>query len=143
MFMGEYNHTIDPKNRLIVPQKFRDQLGETFVVSAAFDKCLYLSTTEKWSEFAEQLSQLPASKDNRQLVRHFMKNAAECETDKAGRILIPPQLVEMAGLTKDVVLVGVGNKIEIWSKERYDEINADDNTEDIAEKMSIEYNIHF
>lgn len=143
MFMGEFNHTIDPKNRVIVPAKYRDELGEKFVVSAGLDGCLYLTKSSDWEEFANRLSELPMTKETRQLVRFFMKNASECEPDKQGRIIIPQALKDMAKLEKDVVLVGSGSKVEIWSKEKLDSEIPEGSMEDIVERLSTEYGLKF
>ena len=143
MFMGEFNHTIDPKNRVIVPAKFREGLGEKFVVSAGLDGCLYLMKNEDWESFAESLNELPINKESRQLVRFFMRNAQECEPDKQGRIIIPQGLVDLAKLEKDVVLTGAGKKVEIWSKESLDGETPEESMEDIVEKLSTEYGLKF
>ena len=143
MFMGEFNHTIDPKNRVIVPAKYREELGEKFVVSAGLDGCLYLSKKEDWEEFSSHLAELPMKHETRQLVRFFMRNAQECEPDKQGRIIIPQKLKEHAALEKDVVLLGSGSKVEIWSKERLDNESLDESMEDIAERLSVEYGLKF
>ena len=143
MFMGEFNHTIDPKNRIIVPAKFRESLGDIFVIMIGLDGCLYLTTKEYWDAFAERLASLPFTAESRKLQRHFLRNSQECEPDKQGRILIPQNLKDLAGLEKDVVMVGSGNKIEIWSKERLDKITEDDEAEELTEKMSVEYNLKF
>lgn len=143
MFMGEFNHTIDPKNRVIVPAKFRDELGDNFVVTAGLDGCLYLSPMKDWVAFTEKLAELPFTKETRELQRYFLQNAAECELDKQGRILIPQNLKELAGLEKDIVFVGVIGKVEIWSKERIDGNTADKSMEEIAEKLSTEYGLRF
>ena len=135
MFMSQYNHTIDAKGRVIIPAKFREKLGETFVVTKGLDGCLYGYAREEWSAFEEKLGTLPiTNKNSRQFTRFFLAGAAECELDKQGRILIPSVLREFAGLDKDVVLVGVASKIEIWSKERWDESNGEyeTNMDDIA-----------
>ena len=141
MFMGEYNHTIDAKGRIIVPSKFRDSLGEHFVVTVGLDGCLFVYPNEEWQHFVEQLKNLPGNKEARQLQRYFMAGAADCEVDKQGRILIPSKLREHASLVKDVVFVGVLSKIEIWSKERW-ENNSYDNMDDIADHMS-EFGLSF
>ena len=143
MFMGEFNHTIDPKNRVIVPAKFREGLGEKFVVSAGLDGCLYLMKNEDWESFAESLNELPINKESRQLVRFFMRNAQECEPDKQGRILLGEDLIRFAGIKKDVVVVGNGEHIEIWSKERLDGETPEESMEDIVEKLSTEYGLKF
>ncbi len=135
MFMSQYNHTIDAKGRVIIPAKFREKLGDAFVVTKGLDGCLYGYAKEEWSAFEEKLGTLPiTNKNSRQFTRFFLAGAAECELDKQGRILIPSVLREFAGLDKDVVLVGVASKIEIWSKERWDESNGEyeTNMDDIA-----------
>ena len=135
MFKGEYSHTIDTKGRLIIPAKFREQLGEAFVITRGLDGCLYIYDNEEWLKFEENLRTLPPNKDSRMLVRFFSAGAADVEVDKQGRILIPANLREAAGLNKDVVLAGVASRIEVWSKEKWDE-NVYDDMEDIAEKMA-------
>lgn len=136
MFMGTYDHSLDAKGRVIVPAKYRDALGESFVVTLGLDGCLFVYPTEKWDLFVKQLEELPGSKDARKLQRYFMAGAASCDVDKQGRILIPSQLREKAGLEKDVVFVGVMSKIEIWSKERWTENDDYENVDEIAEHMS-------
>ena len=142
MFMGEFNHTVDTKGRIIVPSKLREELGEQFVVTVGLDGCLFVYPLGEWQLFVEQLKTLPGQADGRRLQRYFMSLAADCEVDKQGRFLIPAKLREMAGLDKDVVFAGVINKIELWSKEKWDEINNFDNMDDIAESMS-EYGLSF
>ena len=142
MFMGEYNHTIDAKGRTIVPSKFREALGDKFVVTLGLDGCLFVYPDNEWQVFLTKLNSLPGSKEARQLQRYFMAGATECEVDKQGRILIPAKLRETAELTKDVVFVGVLSKIEIWSKERWDKNNIYDDMDDVAEHMS-EFGISF
>ena len=137
MFMGEYNHTIDAKGRLIVPSKFRKTLGDTFVVTKGLDGCLFVYDNEEWGVFEEKLKSLPiTNKEARQFVRFFLAGAAEVEVDKQGRILVPNVLREFAELNKDVVLIGVASRIEIWSKEKWMENNSCDDMDDIAEQMS-------
>jgi len=137
MFMGEYNHSIDAKGRVIVPAKFRDSLGEQFVVSQGLDGCLFIFPNEEWQRFEEKLKTLPMSdKQARKFVRFFLAGAAEVEVDKQGRILLPSVLREFAGLSKDVVLVGVGARAEIWDKERWIENTSYDDMDEIAEHMS-------
>ena len=115
MFMGEYNHTIDPKGRLIIPAKFREALGDEFVVTKGLDGCLFVYANTEWNNFEEKLRTLPLTNKNaRQFTRFFLAGAAACEVDKQGRILIPQVLREFAKLEKDVVLVGVASRIEIW-----------------------------
>lgn len=137
MFMGEYNHTIDAKGRLIVPSKFREALGDTFVVTKGLDGCLFVYDNEEWQAFEEKLRSLPiTNKEVRQFARFFLAGAAEVEVDKQGRILVPNILREFAQISKDVVLIGVASRIEIWSKERFEGIAAFEDMDEIAEHMA-------
>ena len=136
MFMGEYNHTIDAKGRLIIPSKFREALGDTFVVTKGLDGCLFVYDNTEWTAFEEKLKSLPiTNKDARKFTRFFLAGAAEVEVDKQGRILVPNVLREFAELNKDVVLIGVASRIEILSKERFDGIASYDDMDEIAEHM--------
>lgn len=138
MFMGEYNHTVDAKGRLIIPAKFREALGDEFVVTKGLDGCLFVYSSESWQAFEEKLQQLPlTSKNARQFTRFFLAGAAACELDKQGRILLPQVLREFSQLEKEVVLVGVANRVEIWSKERWQASmqDYDDDMDEIAENM--------
>ena len=136
MFMGTYDHSIAAKGRVLVPAKFREELGDSFVVTLGLDGCLFVYPQEDWEDFVKQLRELPGSKEARKLQRYFMAGAASCELDKQGRTLIPANLREKAGLEKDIVFVGVMGKVEIWSKERWAENDDFDNVDDIAEHMS-------
>ena len=137
MFMGEYNHTIDAKGRLIIPSKFRETLGEEFVVTKGLDGCLFVYDNNEWKAFEEKLKSLPlTNKDARQFVRFFLAGAAMAQVDKQGRILVPAVLREFAGLEKDVVLVGVASRVEIWSQERWESAISYDDMEEIAEHMA-------
>ncbi len=137
MFMGEYSHSIDAKGRLIVPSKFREQLGNEFVVTKGLDGCLFVYSNEEWQRIEENLREKPlTSKDARMFVRFFFAGAASCEVDKQGRILLPANLREYAGIDRDVVSLGVYSRVEIWSKERYAEHNDFANMDDIAEHMA-------
>ena len=137
MFMGEYNHSIDAKGRMIVPAKFREQLGNEFVVTKGLDGCLFVYSNEEWHRIEENLRDKPlTSREARKFMRFFFAGAATCEVDKQGRILIPAALKEFAALQKDVVLIGVGNRAEIWSKERYDGTVTYEDMEEIAKHMS-------
>ena len=139
MFMGEYSHTIDTKGRLIIPSKFREELGETFVVTKGLDGCLFVFSDEEWKAFEIKLKSLPfTNKNARQFARFFVAGATPCELDKQGRILLPATLREFAGLEKDVVLTGMLNRIEIWSKEKWNENNSLDDVamDEIAEQMT-------
>ena len=137
MFMGEYNHTIDTKGRLIIPSKFRDVLGDEFVVTKGLDGCLFVYDNAEWTAFEEKLKALPLmNKDSRKFVRFFLAGAANVEVDKQGRILLPSVLREFAALDKDVVLIGVGARIEIWSKDRWNDASEYNDMDDIAEHMA-------
>ena len=137
MFMGEYNHTIDAKGRLIIPSKFREVLGDEFVVTKGLDGCLFVYDNNEWTAFEEKLKSLPlTNKDARKFVRFFLAGAANVEVDKQGRILVPSVLREFGELNKDVVLVGVASRIEIWSKERWNSTADYEDMDEIAEHMA-------
>lgn len=137
MFMGEYNHTIDAKGRLIIPSKFREELGEEFVVTKGLDGCLFVYDEMEWSAFEAKLKTLPlTNKDARKFTRFFLAGAGKVEVDKQGRILVPPILRDFAALTKEVTLIGVGSRIEIWDKARYEGESTYDDMEEIAEHMA-------
>ena len=138
MFIGEYQHALDPKNRIIVPSKFREGLDNTFVMTKGLDGCLYGYPMSEWVKLEEKLKALPlTNKDARAFSRFFFSGAAEIEIDKQGRALIPQNLIEYALITKEIVTIGVSNRIEIWSKAKYDEYNEQNlDYDEIAEKMS-------
>lgn len=139
MFMGEYNHTVDAKGRMIMPAKFREQLGEQFVVTKGVDGCLYVYSSEEWGRIEEKFREVNlTTKDARKFMRFFFAGATNCEVDKQGRILLPQNLRDHAGLTKEVVLAGVSSRIEIWSKDKWNDCNVytDDEMDSIAENMA-------
>lgn len=138
MLIGEYLHTMDAKGRLILPAKFRSELGECFIITKGFDGCLYGYSIEEWKTIEEKIKTLPlvTGKDARNFTRFFFSSAIECEIDSQGRILISQNLREFANLKKEIVIIGVSSRIEIWSKEKWDEYNETQDSEDIAEKMS-------
>lgn len=137
MFVGEYNHTIDTKGRVIVPAKFRDDLGTNFMVTKGLDNCLFVFPMDEWNRFEEKLQNLPvANKNARKFSRFFLAGASAMEADKQGRILLPASLREFAGLEKDVVMVGVGSRAEIWSKENWIANNTYDDMDEVAENMA-------
>ena len=139
MFIGEYQHTIDPKGRIIMPSKFREGLGDRFVVTKGLDECLFVYSVEEWANLEEKLKSLPlTNKDARAFIRFFFSGASECEVDKQGRILIPSNLREFAQLDKEIVVTGVSTRIEIWSKDKWESYNNDSgmDADAIAEKMS-------
>jgi MraZ protein len=137
MFKGQYNHTIDTKGRLIVPSKFREILGDSFVVTQGLDGCLFVYPQEEWENIEKKFQEIPlTTKDARKFSRFFFAGAADCEVDKQGRILIPSHLRDHAALQKDVVLVGVLSRIEIWSKERWLGENEYEDMDEVAEHMA-------
>lgn len=139
MFIGEYQHSIDAKGRIIIPSKFREELGFKFILTKGLDNCLFIYPMEEWRSFEEKLKQLPlTSKDARAFVRHFFSGAIECEVDKQGRITIPQNLRDHARIEKDVVAIGVSTRVEIWDKDEWERYNddADLSYDNIAEKMA-------
>lgn len=136
MFMGEYSHTIDEKGRLIIPSRFRELLGEKFVLTRGLDGCLSIYPMDSWETFENKLKALPLTNKNaRTFSRFFVSGATLCEFDKQGRILVPQTLREFAGLMKDVVVTGSLDRIEIWSKEKWSENCNYDDMDMIAEGM--------
>ena len=134
--MSEYNHTLDTKGRLIIPAKFREVLGEEFVISKGMDGCLFVYANDDWNDFEQKLTSLPLiNKEARQFARFFLAGAATVEVDKQGRILLPAALREFAGLEKDVVLVGVGSRVEIWSKDKWENMNSDADMDESTSAM--------
>ncbi len=138
MFMGEYQHSIDEKGRIIVPAKFRDSLGHSFVVTRGMDNCLFVYPDKEWSVMEQKLKALPLMKsDARAFTRFFLAGATECELDKQGRVNIPSNLREHAKLDKDCVVIGVGSRVEIWGKDTWEAYSksSEENFNDVAEKL--------
>ncbi len=137
MFTSEYRHTVDAKGRLIIPAKFREEFGNQFCLTRGLDGCLFLFPEMEWKEFENKLRQLPVTfnKDARQFVRFFTTGATNGQFDKQGRILIPQTLREFANIQKDVVVAGSLNKLEIWSKERWNTMNSFDDMDAIAANL--------
>ena len=139
MFMGEYNHSVDAKGRTIVPAKLREGLGETFVITTGLDGCLFVYSLEEWEKFEQKMQEQPqvSNSEMRKVIRFFLSGAMQCEVDKQGRILIPSNLREFAGLTKDIVFIGALNRVEIWDKAKWDECNIEynDNMNDVIADM--------
>ena len=139
MLIGEYEHTIDAKGRLIMPAKLKEDIGEKFVITKGLYGCLFVYSLKEWQNFEEKLRTFPlTNKDARALMRFFLAGATECEIDKQGRFLIAGSLREFAGLEKEVVVIGVLNKIEIWSKDKWLKYSEEENNtaDEIAEKMA-------
>lgn len=138
MLMGEFQHNIDAKGRLIVPSKLREELGEKFVLTRGLDGCLFGYPMSEWENLEAKLNEMPlAKKDARTFVRFFYSAATECELDKQGRINIPSTLRNHAALTKGCVIIGVSNRIEIWDETRWEDFSAEaeENFDEIAENM--------
>lgn len=136
--MGEYQHTLDAKGRLIIPAKFREELGQGAVLTRGLDNCLFLFPAPEWESLETKLKTLPLTKsDARQFVRFLFSGATECEIDKQGRISIPPNLREFAVINKDAVVIGVSSRIEIWSTEKWESYVglAEASFEEIAENI--------
>jgi len=140
VLIGEYEHSLDTKGRLILPAKIREDMGETFIITKGLDGCLFGFSQTEWANFEEKLKTLPLTNKNaRDFVRFFLSGATECEMDKQGRFLIVANLREYANLEKDAVIIGVGTRIEIWNKEKWKAYNSDENisADAIAENMTM------
>ncbi|TLS35234.1 division/cell wall cluster transcriptional repressor MraZ [Pseudalkalibacillus caeni] len=138
MFMGEYQHNIDEKGRMIIPAKFRDELGESFVLTRGLDQCVFGYPMEEWKQLEEKMKALPfTKKDARAFTRFFFSGATESQLDKQGRVNIVPTLRKYAELDKECVVIGVSNRIEIWSKSIWEEYFAqsEESFADIAESI--------
>lgn len=137
MFMGEYHHNIDAKGRLIIPSKLRDDLGDNFIVTRGLDGCLFLYPQRHWNTIINKYKELPDTKNKRQFLRIFLSGATTCEYDKQGRINIPKPLTDYAALEKDCIIIGVDEKLEIWSKERWESFISDneENMSEIADSL--------
>lgn len=138
MLMGEYHHNIDDKGRLVIPTKYRMELGESFVLARGLEKCLYAYSMSEWNKLVEKLNTLPfTKKDARAFVRTFFSGATVCEFDKSGRINVTSPLVSYAGLTNKCVIIGVNDRLEIWDEESFNSYidKTSESMEDIAENL--------
>ena len=139
MFTGEFTHSFDEKGRVIIPSKFRNELGETFYIGKGLDKCLFVYPIETWNEFVGKLRNLSTfNREERFFLRRFVSGFSECSFDKQGRILIPTNLRDFIGLNSEVAVIGVIDRIEIWNKDSWNDYYNDDefDFDSIAEKMS-------
>lgn len=137
MFIGEYTHSIDSKNRLIIPSKFRDLLGDEFVITKGLEGNLIVFEKYEFEKFQDNLNQKPEfDRGVRKLKRLFLAGAQCIEPDKQGRMVVPPPLREYAGLEKDVVFAGVGSHIEVWDKSKWEAVASFDDIEEIAEDLA-------
>ena len=138
MFMGEYHHTIDEKGRIIIPSKFREDLGEKFIITRGIENCLFVYSLSSWEKITNKLEALPfTKKDARQFVRFFLSGATTAEFDKQGRVNVTSPLVSYANLQKDCEVIGTGDRLEIWSEENWNAFfeSASSNMSDIAENL--------
>ncbi|MCQ2358530.1 MAG: division/cell wall cluster transcriptional repressor MraZ [Phascolarctobacterium sp.] len=139
MLLGEYEHSIDVKGRLAMPSKFREELGNKFIITKGLDGCLSVYDMEQWKKLVEKLSALPStSKEVRAYTRFILAGACESECDKQGRVCIPPSLRKHAGLEKDAIITGVGSRAEIWDAAKWNEYNEanEENINELAEQLS-------
>ena len=135
--MGEYHHIIDEKGRLTIPSKIRYELGDGFVITRGLDNCLSIYPKVEWNSIIEKYKLLPQTKDVRNFMRIFLSGATTLEFDKQGRINRPSTLIEFANLTKECIIIGVNNRIEIWSQDNWNnfiKVN-EDNFSDIADNL--------
>ena len=138
MFIGEYHHTIDEKGRIIIPAKFREELGNNFIITRGIENCLFVYSKENWANITNKLSSLPfTKKDARTFNRFFMSGATDVELDKQGRVNISKPLIDYASLSKDCVIIGTGDRLEVWSQESWDSFfdSTKDSMSDIAENL--------
>ena len=138
MFIGEYHHTIDEKGRIIIPAKFREELGNTFIITRGIENCLFVYSKENWAKITDKLSSLPfTKKDARTFNRFFMSGATNVELDKQGRVNISKPLIDYANLLKDCVIIGTGDRLEVWSQESWESFfdSTKDSMSDIAENL--------
>jgi MraZ protein len=134
-FIGEYSHNMDAKGRAFIPAKFREGLGEHFVVTKGVETCLYLYPEDEWEVIEQRIKEMPMSKSTRSLQRYFFSSAADVEPDKQGRILLPQTLREHAKLSRELIIVGVSNRVEIWDKQLWEETIDTLSPEDIEETI--------
>jgi MraZ protein len=140
LFYGEYIHSLDPKGRIIIPSKFREELGTKFIITKGLDGCLFVYPQNEWIRIEDKLKALPfTDRDVRSFVRFFFSGASESELDKQGRVLIPSILREYASITREICVIGVSSRVELWDKQKWDEYNNKENLNPdlIADKMSM------
>ena len=140
MLIGEYEHSLDVKGRLIMPAKLRESIGEKFIITKGLDGCLFGFSLDEWTNFEEKLKSLPLTNKNaRDFVRFFLSGAIECEIDKQGRFLDASNLREYASMEKEIVIIGLATRIEFWSKDKWKKYNSSDNisADEVAENMTM------
>ena len=138
MLIGEYHHNIDEKGRLIIPSKFRDEIGKEFIVTRGLDGCLFIYSKGQWEKIVTKLQTLPfTKKDARTFNRFFLSSATVCEFDKQGRINIPSNLINYANIQKECTIIGVNDRLEVWASDKFDAL-IEENTsaiEGVAENL--------
>ena len=142
MLMGEFHHNLDDKNRLIIPSKFRYELGSKFIVTRGIEKCLFVYPVDEWNKIIEKLNTLPfTNKDARTFMRMFLSGATECELDNNGRVQITGPLMNYASLNKECVVIGVGDRLEIWDQDMFNNFFNEniENFSDVAENLFSAY----
>lgn len=132
---GTYTHSIDTKNRLIIPAKLKEQLGTNITVIKDTDKCLCIYSEEEWRKYTATFENLTKS-EAKVAARYIYSNAQQLQPDSQGRILIPQKMIEFAGITKNVVTVGCGKYVEIWAEERWNELNLEEEPDNFAEILA-------
>ena len=137
MFMGEYNYTIDDKGRITIPSKLRDGLGHDFIITRGLDKCLFVYPAYEWENVIKKYKELPNTKDARNYMRFLLSGATENEFDKQGRINVALPLRKYANLNKECVIIGVGERLEIWDKETWQKCDENISADEIAENMTM------
>ena len=138
MLIGEHWHTLDPKNRIMIPSKLREELGAAFMITRGLDNCIYAYPMAEWQRFEERLAALPDTRsDARKFKRFFLSGATQVEMDKQGRVLIPANLVDYGKLRSEVVTIGMQDKLEIWSKETWNQYQEQEiDMDEVAERMA-------
>ena len=144
MFMGEFHHNLDDKSRLVIPSTFRFELGDKFIIACGLEKCLYVYSNDEWNKIVNKLNTLPfTKKDVRTFMRTFFSGAVIAELDKSGRALIPSNLLDYAGLSKECVIIGANDRLEIWDKNEWDAFlnESKEKLSDIAENLFMDVNL--
>lgn len=139
MLIGEYTHSLDPKGRVFMPARFREELGEKFIVSRGIGKCLFVFSVEVWTEFTAKLKTIPLTDQKAQVfLRMLFASASECEVDKQGRVLLPQRLRDYAHLEKEVSVIGVMSRVELWAREEWEAYNeaSQEDYEQTLEKLA-------
>ena len=138
MLIGEYHHNIDEKGRLIIPSKFRDEIGSQFIITRGLDGCLFIYSLEQWNKIVSKLQTLPfTKKDARTFNRFFLSSATVCEFDKQGRINIPQVLINYANIEKECTIIGVNDRLEVWASSKFDTLIEENLTaiDEVAENL--------